>query len=119
MKNHHSVGKHGEELAITYLESLNYQIIEKNFRCKIGEIDLIAKHEEYLVFIEVKYRRSLTYGYPREAVHKNKQKVISKVALYYLQKHKLFDISCRFDVVEIIEKNEDLQIDVIPNAFMS
>ncbi|NLL71057.1 MAG: YraN family protein [Epulopiscium sp.] len=118
MKNLRMIGACGEDLAFTYLESLGYHILEKNFRCKIGEIDLIAQHNESIVFIEVKYRRTLSYGYPCEAVHRTKQKTISKVALYYLKKYNLFDSSCRFDVVEIIQNKDETQIHLIQNAFM-
>lgn len=118
MKNYRLIGQCGEEIAASYLQSLGYIILLKNFRCKLGEIDLIARDQEYLVFIEVKYRRSLNYGYPREAVNKIKQKTISKVALYYLKQHYLYNTSCRFDVVEIIEYNNEKKINLIKNAFM-
>ena len=96
-----------------YLESIGYEILEYNFRCRMGEIDIIARDGEYLVFCEVKYRAGTGKGYPSEAVDKRKQRVISKCALYYLTKKGTMELPCRFDVVTIL--NGKLQ--VIKNAF--
>ena len=90
----------------------NYTV-EYNFRCRIGEIDLIARDGEYLVFCEVKYRAGAAKGHPAEAVGIRKQRVISKCAAYYLTTRHLPGISCRFDVVSV-EGNE---ITLIKNAF--
>ena len=79
----------------------------------MGEIDIIARDGEYLVFCEVKYRAGTGKGYPSEAVDERKQRVISKCALYYLTKKGTMELSCRFDVVTIL--NGKLQ--VIKNAF--
>ena len=81
------------------LERLGYKIIYKNFRCRIGEIDIIALHKGYLVFIEVKYRRNTRTGYAAEAVNWKKQQIISRVAVYYIRTHCRRIPSCRFDVV--------------------
>jgi putative endonuclease len=117
MINKREIGSWGEKLAVDYLVQCGYKIIEKNFRCKIGEIDIIARDKEYIVFVEVKYRKDISHGYPREAVNFYKQRTISKVALFYLKKNRLFDHSCRFDVLEILGQNTNLQITLIKNAF--
>lgn len=90
-------------MAAVYLKSRFYQILEKNFRCKCGEIDIIAKKGEYYVFIEVKYRTTAESGLPAEAVTKPKQQHIKKTAAYYLMQNDLYDkVSCRFDVIDIL-----------------
>ena len=112
-RNKRDVGSEAEAIACDYLEKINYKIIKKNFRCRSGEIDIIAWHEGYIVFIEVKYRRTPDCGYPREAVNYYKQRNITKVASYYLLINEAYDKSCRFDVVEITGEN----IELIQNAF--
>ena len=88
--------------------------MERNFRCRMGEIDLIARDGRYLVFVEVKYRSSRRQGTALGAVGKEKQRVISKVAGYYLlTRCKSLDMPCRFDVVGI----EGAEMFWIPNAF--
>ena len=103
MYQFHELGKNGEDYACTYLEKNNYKIIERNFRCKQGEIDIIAidlvKNE--LVFLEVKTRSSIKYGMPAEAVNKNKQKHIYNAALYYVYCKNIKNTYIRFDVIEI------------------
>ncbi|HKM40245.1 MAG TPA: YraN family protein, partial [bacterium] len=83
-----TVGKQGEEFAQRYLARLGYRIIERNFSCPIGEIDLIAQDGNTLVFIEVKTRSSLRFGLPEEAVTRTKQQKLRNVASYYLQRIK-------------------------------
>lgn len=95
-------GLYYETQAAVFLEKRGYQILERNFCCPAGEIDLIAKEGEYLCFVEVKYRREGKTGTPEEAVDAKKQKRISRAALYYLMKQGLGDTTpCRFDVVGI------------------
>lgn len=112
-ENRRRTGAYYERKAGKYLEEKGYEILEYNFRCRIGEIDIIAKDGGYLVFCEVKYRSDAGSGHPAEAVDAKKQRVISKCALYYLALHGLHDTECRFDVVSI----EGEQITVYPNAF--
>jgi putative endonuclease len=112
--NKRSLGDDYEKIAIAYLMAEGYQIIEKNFRCKIGEIDIIAKKDEYIRFIEVKYRSDSRRGLPEEAVNYKKQKLISKTASYYMIKNKMsMDTACVFDVVSIL----DNEIILYQNAF--
>ena len=88
--------------AACFLKTQGYQILERNYRCKKGEIDLIAREGQYLVFVEVKYRSTNESGLPEEAVDLRKQRQISRVAAWYLTEKGL-DIytPCRFDVVAI------------------
>lgn len=107
-------GLYYETQAAVFLEKQGYQILERNFRCPAGEIDLIAKEGGYLCFVEVKYRSERETGTPEEAVDAKKQKRISRAALYYLMKQGLGDTTpCRFDVVGIRPD----RIRVTKNAF--
>ena len=107
-------GKIGEAVAFNYLKQNDYKILETNYTCKMGEIDIIAKKDEIIVFVEVKARTTAKFGLPREAVTLYKQHKIKLVATYYLQKTKNFDKICRFDVIEILGEN----INHIQNAFL-
>lgn len=98
----HTIGQTYEELAVSYLQLQGYEILERNFRYRQGEIDIVAKEKETYVFCEVKYRTTAREGYPEEAVAKGKQKKISECALYYLQKKGLGEVPCRFDVICIL-----------------
>ena len=80
-----SLGKKGEELAIAQLRALKYKIIERNFKCALGEIDIIAREKDMLVFVEVKTRRTKDFGGPAAAVNRRKQRQLSRVALTYLK----------------------------------
>lgn len=109
------IGKKYEAQAAEFLEKQGYLILERNFQCRQGEIDLIGKEGEYLCFIEVKYRKSANYGTPLEAVTKAKQRKISKTALYYLAKKGYpEDTPCRFDVVGMTSDKAEL----VRNAFL-
>ncbi|MGN0383332.1 MAG: YraN family protein [Eubacterium sp.] len=108
------MGADYEQLAVDYLLNKGYNIIACNFRCRIGEIDIIACDNNYIVFIEVKYRKDGHMGEPGEAVDAHKQNKIFKVAQFYLIKNRLgMDTPCRFDVI-LIKGNK---IEHIKNAF--
>lgn len=111
--NKRETGSRYERAAGDYLEQQGYQILEYNYRCRMGEIDLVAQDGEYLVFCEVKYRKSPETGSPLEAVDVRKQRVIWKVAQHYLMMHHLQEIPCRFDVIGI----EGNRMILIKNAF--
>ena len=112
------VGNRGEELAAAFLERNGLRIVERNFRCKGGEIDIVAKEGSTLVFVEVKSRKTLTYGVPQLAVTPFKQRQISKAALTWLARNRLHDTPARFDVIAILlEDNYRHQIEHIKNAF--
>ncbi|RBP41147.1 YraN family protein [Garciella nitratireducens] len=118
MDNHIKIGKMGEREAAKFLKKKGYHIIQSNFRCRFGEIDLIARHKDTLVFIEVKTRKNNLYGTPGQAVNKTKQKKIVKTALYYLKRNDLYDENVRFDIVEVWQHDHKVKsIHVISNAF--
>lgn len=115
----HILGKEGEEIAEQYLISKGYEIIEKNFTCKAGEIDIIALDKIEYVFIEVKTRRNKSYGTPGEAVHNIKQKHLYKAVKYYVHIHNLENNFIRIDVIEVMKKYNRYKINHIKNAIFS
>ena len=118
LNNNQKFGEKSESIAARYLETkMGYKILEKNFRTKIGEIDIIAKDGGTLVFVEVKARRSSFYGNPKYAITFKKQKKISMAALYYLKTRKLSNTKARFDVVAINFSKKLPEIEIIKNAF--
>jgi putative endonuclease len=110
-------GEQGESIAVRYLKKKGYKILEKNYRTKLGEIDIIAKDKDTLVFVEVKSRRSWQFGNPKAAVTPAKQRKISKVALYYLKTNDRSNAKARFDVVTITATRDKSQIEIVKNAF--
>lgn len=112
--NKRAVGTAYEEKAAKYLTDYGYRILCRNFHCRTGEIDLIARSEGYLCFIEVKYRSDSSKGFPAEAINAAKIRKITMTAQYYMLCHKLpLDTPCRFDAVVILED----EITLIKNAF--
>ena len=112
-----SVGRRGEDLAAAYLERQGLRIVERNFRCKGGEIDIIARDGSTVVFVEVKTRRNLNYGPPQLAITPFKQRQISKAALTWLLRQRQPDAPARFDVVAILLADHTYEVDHIRNAF--
>ena len=112
-----TTGKEGEKIAAAYLKKNGYRIMEINFRCPIGEIDIVAKEKDDLVFVEVKTRKSIELGYPEQAVGMRKQKKMSQLALWYMQERKIADTNARFDVVAITLIPEKNEVKLIKNAF--
>ena len=117
MDNKHKIGLEGQQAAEVFLRNKGYEVLARNYRTKSGEIDLIAKHGEYIVFVEVKFRKSLGYGYPREAVSSTKQKRIINTAMHYLTNNDLTNCDIRFDVVEVLKQHGQLYASHIENAF--
>lgn len=112
------LGHDGEEIAGEFLVKSGYVIVTRNYRCKLGEIDIIARDGEFLVFIEVKTRTGSSCGSPAAAVTVRKQRQISKAAQCYLAEHRLFEAPARFDVVAILVDNGGNHlIELIPDAF--
>ena len=95
------MGAGGEALAAGYLREHGYEVLEANFRSRFGEIDLIARMDGVIAFVEVKQRGAYSRGTPGEAVTRTKQARISGTALYYLKENRLLDARIRFDVIEI------------------
>jgi putative endonuclease len=115
----HVVGKAGEEAAVQYLREHGYQILERNYRCRFGEIDLIARDGRVLAFVEVKTRRSQKYGPAAAAVTREKQRHLIKASQLYLIQKKKADELCRFDVVTVAMEAQLPHIELIKDAFQS
>jgi len=111
------VGKEGEQIAESYLKKKGFRMVERNYRCRAGEVDLIALDRRVIVFVEVKTRHDGSYGGPLESVHPRKQKRMIKAALFFLSEHKLHHRDARFDVVGISFAGRDPVVEHIENAF--
>jgi len=112
------LGNRGEKIAANFLRKQGYRIIEKNYHSRLGEIDIVAKEDESIVFVEVKTRRSTDFGLPEEALSYDKRRRLSKLALGYLAHRRIKDTNCRFDVVSILmDTNKVKHVKLIKNAF--
>ena len=111
------LGKLGEDLAFKRIKRLGYRKIIRNYRCPLGEVDLIAQDGDTLAFIEIKTRRAGTTGYAKEAVDEKKKRQLSKVALYYLKDNQSSDAKARFDVVAVSLDGNEQRIEVVKDAF--
>lgn len=122
-KQRQTLGRLGEDLAASYLKEKGYRLLERNYRCCLGEVDIIALDEKTLVFIEVRCRSSGKFGLPQESVQWYKQAKVRKIAQYYLQAASVKPaLSVRFDVLALLFDPFDLdyklrQIEHIKNAF--
>ncbi|MGD9210198.1 MAG: YraN family protein [Desulfobacteraceae bacterium] len=111
-------GQRSESLALRYLTLKGYTIIAQNHRSRLGEIDIIAKEKDTIVFVEVKARSTERFGTPKLAVTQQKQKKLSRLALEYLKNHGKSYAKARFDVVAIVQHNSGMpEIELIKNAF--
>ena len=110
------IGKLGEDIAVNYLKQKGYKILDRNFECRQGELDIIALDEKEIVFIEVKTRTSNRYGYPSEAVNKIKQKHMLQTIKYYLYVRNLSDEFVRIDVIEVYIKDNLYKVNHIKQA---
>ena len=112
-------GIRGEDAAAAWMRKQGWRLLQRNIRSKLGEIDLIARDGQTLVFAEVKARQSGSLAPPQAAVTTAKQRRIGRLAQAYLQRNKLRDVACRFDVmaVELDARGEVLGIEHLPNAF--
>lgn len=113
MKSTKQIGDKGEDLAVSELEKASYKIIERNFRTRFGEIDIIAKDDNTLVFVEVKMKSSIRFGTPAEMITKRKQLKIKRMAECYLLEHG-YKGPCRIDAVTILG-NKFPQIEILKN----
>ncbi len=107
------IGALGERLAVKHLTKSGYKILDRNFVAPHGEIDIIAKDGNYIVFVEVKRRKSDKFGLPREAVTLEKQRTIVLCAKFWLSSHKLYGYPVRFDVVEVMDR----EVTLLKDAF--
>lgn len=111
------MGLQGQKEAEKFLQSNGYKIVERNYRTRSGEVDIIAQHGTYVIFVEVKLRKNLEHGHPCEAVGALKQQKIAKTALHYIAAKELDDADFRFDVVEILLQNGQAYARHIVDAF--
>lgn len=110
-------GKAGEEIAVRHLQKLGYRILERNYRCPVGEIDIVAKDEDTIVFVEVKSRKTEEFGDPELAVGAKKQRTLSLISMYYLAQKPPRHEDCRFDVVAIKILPSGTEVKLFRNAF--
>lgn len=111
-------GKAGEDLACRYLQERGLTLVERNYRCRCGELDLVMRDGDQLVFVEVRYRRNVRYGAPAETVTRSKQVRLNRAANRYLQ-HRRCRSACRFDVIAITSSNGENALQWIRDAFQS
>ena len=115
--NKRQIGAEKEAFVCEWLERNGYKIVERNFRCRSGEIDIVAREGGYLVFLEVKYRSSQAQGLPEESVNLRKQRIMSRVALYYLRRYGYGEATpVRFDVVAVFGE-DTFSVSLYQNAF--
>ena len=111
------LGRRGEDLAVSVFRRLGFEVMERNYRCKHGEIDLIARRGRVLVFCEVKTRRTDVWGIPAEAVDHRKQSRLRLLAAVWLAERSVDPVEVRFDVVSVIVRPERSEVTHIPDAF--
>ena len=114
-----ALGELGEKMAREYLKKKGYHILETNFRCREGEIDIVAQDKDYLVFVEVRTRTGSDFGTPEESLTVAKKDRLVSLALAYLQTHRGLPSLFRFDVVavELDQKGRVSRLELIQNAF--
>jgi len=113
-----SLGRAGEDAAVEALRARGYRVLERNVRLRRGELDVIAEEAGDLVFVEVKARRSRTYGTPAESVGPRKQHALAQLAAGYLTRRGLGDRACRFDVVEVwVDASGGRRVEILKDAF--
>jgi len=117
MPTKYQAGMQAQQQAESYLTGKGYSILERNYRIRTGEVDIIAQHGSYVVFVEVKFRRGTDFGLPRESVGVAKQQRIVRTAMHYVSVRSISDRDFRFDVIEIIAQGGQLYINHIENAF--
>jgi putative endonuclease len=117
LAKHLSLGQSGEELAASYLRKKKYKILDRNWECKFGELDLVCRHKKIIVFVEVKTRSASGMVHPCEALPELKQKRLLKAASLYLSRNDLWDQRCRFDLICVIVEKNSADIEHVQNAF--
>ncbi|MBE7629503.1 YraN family protein [Tenacibaculum piscium] len=117
MAEHNELGEKGEQLAIEYLEGNGYKILEKNYRYKKAEVDIIAQKDGFLVVVEVKTRSSTYFGNPQDFVNPKKIKLLVYAMNHYVHQ-KNIDLEIRFDIIGILQTNNTFKIEHIEDAFL-
>lgn len=116
MRSGHALGKEGEDFAAAYLSAHGYTILERNYRFGRIEVDIIARDGKFIVFVEVKARSSIRYGYPEAAIDLKKVKRIARVAAHYMYENKI-EAFMRFDVVALERRGSEWICMHTPDAF--
>ena len=111
------LGRKGEEMAVAYLRRKGYRILERNYRIRQGEIDVIARRGKILVFVEVKTGRDLSFGPPQDRVNRRKRAHMVQAASAYMMERKIGESDCRFDVIAIVLDENGTKLTHIVNAF--
>jgi len=111
------IGNRAEKLALKHLKKKGLKLIETNFNCRYGEIDLIMQDDDYLVFVEVRYRKNQQYGGALASIDQHKQLKLRRSAEYYLMRYKKTDSPCRFDILCVDGSLNNPHYDWIDNAF--
>ncbi len=120
IKDHNKKGQCAEDIALEYLQQQGLTPLERNFSCKLGEIDLIMRDHEFLIFIEVRYRKNTQFGHPLETINISKQHKIIKTSHYFLATHpKLSYLPCRIDAIAIHSEHNNDSIEWIKNAIQA
>jgi putative endonuclease len=114
---HLKYGRFGEEMARAFLVSQGYEVLGLNWRCRYGELDLICRMQQTVVFVEVKTRNKATLETPAEALTQRKQSKLIKSASLYLSQQKLWHVQSRFDLVSVFFQTHHCQVDHVPDAF--
>lgn len=117
MATRYEKGRRGEDLAAEYLEKHGMMIVTRNFRCPLGEIDIVGRDGKTVVFVEVRSRSSSSRGFPQESIRQGKQKKLTQLARWYLRKHGLDRQPARFDVIAINWRGNNPEVTWIVNAF--
>jgi putative endonuclease len=117
MDHRQSLGKHGEDLACEELQKRGYLIVDRRFRTRCGEIDIVARDGAVLVFVEVKARSGSNFGTPFDAVTWKKRQRLSQMAAAYLCVKRLTGAACRFDVVAVLERHGTHTVELLKGAF--
>jgi putative endonuclease len=112
-----SLGKRGEELACDELKRRGYRILDRRFRTRCGELDIVAQDNGVLVFVEVRARSGCRFGSPFESITRQKQRRLSAMAEAYLFVKRLAGAACRFDVVSVIEEQGGCKVELLKGAF--
>lgn len=115
--NKRKIGNAGEDFAAAYMQKNGMRLLERNYYCRMGEIDIIAQDGDTVVFAEVKTRAGKSYGTAAEAVTRAKMDKLVKTAYTYIEEKGLHDSNCRFDIAEVYGKGGRFEINYIKNAF--
>lgn len=111
------LGQEGERIAESYLRKKGYRVVERNYRCSVGELDLVVLDRRVIVFVEVKTRTDERFGAPLESVGSRKQKKMIKAALFFLSQRRLHHRDARFDVVGVSWRDREPVVEHVENAF--